>query len=525
MAWVLVRLKLRMLRNRIAHTSVMSLIGFVLLWMGAFGGGILAGAGFAAAMRYFDDSLPRVLAVGFNLAGLAWIVVPVVAASLDDSLEPRRFELLPLATGRLASGLLIAGMVGPGAIGTALALGAGLMYGTASATTAIPLLIVSIAATLAMVATARWITTVLSDLLRRRRSQEIVAMVMGLLLAVPGLASVAIAENGLAVDDGSASLLDALVGTPFGSFAGAAASIAGGTWLAALAWLTYGLGYLVLMAWAFGRALDRLQTRSAVSGPKAVSEHSSLMPARIPLPVGPIGGVAAKELRYLRRDVRVRAQFLGGAVAVVVIGFTGGLALLDTPYAPFLAAAASFIVVTSVIPNQFGFDGGSFWGYQTAVGRMGDVIRGKNLGWGIVAAPVALGFALAAALASGRWVYVPAALIASAVVLLVWMAVGNLVSIVGGFRLPESNMFGNRNVSGTAFIWSLVGILASGVLMLPAAASVGLPALVWGPGAATVGALVALAYAAVLYRIGLSWADRLVDSRALDLLARIDREM
>jgi ABC-2 type transport system permease protein len=524
LAWVFVRLKLRMLRNRIARTSVMSLVGFVLLWMGAFGGGILAGAGFAAVMRYFDDALLRVLAVGFNLIGLAWVVVPVVAASLDDSLEPRRFELLPLPTGRLARGLLVAGLVGPGALATLLALGAGMAYGIASVTTILPLLIVAILATLAMAATARWFTTVLSDLLRRRRAQEIVVLVMALLLALPGLASVAIVENGLAVGEGAASLLDALAWTPFGSFASASASIVQRSWISAIAWLAYGLAYLTLMAWAFGRALDRLQTRSAVSGPKAVSGSSSLMPAHIPLPAGPVGGVAAKELRYLRRDVRVRAQFLGGAVAVVVIGFTGGLALLDTPYAPFLAAAASFIVVTSVIPNQFGFDGGSFWGYQTAVGRIGDVIRGKNLGWGIIGAPVALVFALAAALASGRWVYVPASLIASAVVLLVWMAVGNLVSIVGGFRLPESNMFGNRNMSGTAFIWSLVGILASGILMLPAAAAIGLPALVWGPGPATVGALVALGYAVVLYRIGLSWADRLADSRALDLLAAIDRE-
>ena len=216
---------------------------------------------------------------------------------------------------------------------------------------------------------------------------------------------------------------------------------------------------------------------------------------------------------------------MGGAIAVVVISLTGGVALLETPYGPFLSAFAVFMVVASVIPNQFGFDGGSFWGYMTSVGRLGDVVRGKNLGWAVVALPLALLVAVVVAALSQEWAFVPAALFGSVGVLFVWMAVGNISSILGGFRLPESNMFGNRNMSGNALVYSLLGILASGLLSLPLAAATAIPAFVWGPLAATAGSVVGSLYAAVLYRIGLSWADRALEARALTLLEAIDGDL
>ena len=86
-------------------------------------------------------------------------------------------------------------MIGPGATGTVLALGFGSARGVGSIGTVLPVLLVAALATVTMVATARWLTAVLSDLLRRRRSQEVVALVLGVFLAIPGLVSAALVEG------------------------------------------------------------------------------------------------------------------------------------------------------------------------------------------------------------------------------------------------------------------------------------------------------------------------------------------
>ncbi|MFP5331516.1 MAG: hypothetical protein ACLGHX_04010, partial [Acidimicrobiia bacterium] len=189
-----------------------------------------------------------------------------------------------------------------------------------------------------------------------------------------------------------------------------------------------------------------------------------------------------------------------------------------------LAVLAVFIVVTAVTPNQLGYDGGSFWGYLTMAPDLGTVIRGKNLGWAIVAVPLAVVIAIGMAVVSGRWVFVPAALFSSLVVAFVWLGVGNFISIFGAFRLPETNLFGSRNLSGGAFLATMIGLGVSGLLTVPPLLAIGVPAAFSRPLWSTVAAAISVAYSVWIYRVAIRRAAALAHERRFKLLETLDRD-
>jgi ABC-2 type transport system permease protein len=91
-----VRLKLRLLRNRLGGSSTWSVVGFVLVWTAALGTAVGLGLAVAAGGRILDDPRP-IPPVLFGLVAFGWVIGPLIAASFDDMLDPRRFELLPLS--------------------------------------------------------------------------------------------------------------------------------------------------------------------------------------------------------------------------------------------------------------------------------------------------------------------------------------------------------------------------------------------------------------------------------------------
>jgi ABC-2 type transport system permease protein len=527
-ARIFVRLKLRILKNRLSTGGFLSGIGFVILWLSALAGGLAGGLILGVISRGAPELVGPITVLVFGTVGLAWIIVPVVIASIDDSLEARTFELLPFTSKQLARGLVLAGLVGPGTIATVLGLGYGSVLAFASAAVIVPVIVVSLTAVMLCVVAARWATATLSDLLRRRRGQEIALMAVVGLTLLPTLFAVTVAESASTDLDiaGALSQVAAIVQwTPWGALGRSVVSLGAGEWLVATAGFSYGLAATFGAYALFSRSLRRM----ALNAPSEVVARSGragsrLLPKRIPLPATPVGAVAAKELLSIRRDVRMRSQLFGGVVAIVVLGVVGGSVVVGTIFAPFLSVLAVFILVTAVTPNQLGYDGGSFWGYMTMAPDLGTVIRGKNLGWAVVCVPLSVSLALIGAVASGRWVYVPAALFGSVVVALIWLGVGNITSIFGAFRLPETNLFGSRNVSGGAFVATMIGITVSGLLTLPPLLAVGVPAFLSQPLWATVAAAASVAYAALVYRVAVRRAAVFAHDRRFVLLKTLDGE-
>ena len=507
MAWIFARLKLRLIANRLKRSGVIQAFGFLVSWLLAVSSGIGLGYGYGALLRNLENDLAVNGAV-FTLTFLAWLLLPIVAATLDDTLEARQFELLPYDHRQLAFGLTVAAAVGPGSLMTLLMFSIGLGIGYGFSLLWVVQMLVAVLGLVFMIVSSRWITTLLTDLLRSRRTQEIAALFIVVLITLPGLTGSLLVQNAPGV---FGRLVAAIERADLPEIA-----------LAAL----YGLVSLVVVGALFARSVERLQTRAAVNrrSRRRRGGITALYPKRYPLPRTPAGAVAAKELKYLLRDSRVKAQLIGGVIATVVLIGTGGAFLASTAYAPFAAAFVGFLVTASVIPNQFGFDGGSFWAYQSSSIRLIDVLRGKNLGWAAVTLPLVIVVAAAAALISMNATYLVAGVLAGFAVSAVFTAAGNVTSILGAYPLPESNIFGSRNVSGTALIFSFLGLGLSGILMIPILALIGLPVLLSGPGLATLGALASAIYGVGGYMISLRWMERLLESRQMWLLDTIDKE-
>ncbi|MFD2355640.1 hypothetical protein ACFSTC_49785 [Nonomuraea ferruginea] len=78
-------------------------------------------AAFLAALGFFLMSLVRlaqpeiaadIVIVVFTLFLVSWMIVPLLAFGLDDTLDPARLALFPLPTARLAVGMFTASATG-----------------------------------------------------------------------------------------------------------------------------------------------------------------------------------------------------------------------------------------------------------------------------------------------------------------------------------------------------------------------------------------------------------------------------
>jgi ABC-2 type transport system permease protein len=502
MVGVFVRLKLRILRRRLGSAGLFSAIGFVLVWLAGVTGGLSGMVLLGLVPRYVPEARVALIVVVYSVIAFAWVVGPVVAASVDDTLDIRRFELLPIPRGRLAVGLVAAALVGPGGAATAIAVVGGSVAGYADVSSVVPILAASVTLVALVVVTARLLLTWLSDLLRSRRTREIAGLALGLTLALPGVVSIAASGGQVRLEGPLDEVVGPLVWFPPGATASAVVSFADHNWSVGLRGLAYGLAALAVVTWAYGRALDRLQTRSETAAVgRRVRGTAQLRPLWLSLPAGPVGGVAAKELKYLRRDPRLRAQLTGSAIGLLLMAGVGLTAVDPGDYGPFFTLVVAFLLVAALVVNQFGHDGGCMWMYLVMAPNLVTVLKGKNLAWVVFIVPLVTAAGVLGAVMGGSALYLGPAVIAA-----------------------ETNPFGSKSASGASVVASLVGLLVAGLLSLPVLAGVGLPAVFLGAAWATAGAALALAYGAGVYWFSLARVAGVAQARAFSLLEVIDGE-
>lgn len=230
MARVFLALKFKLVRNRLSRGGALGVIGFIMVWVASAGSG-LGGAvlvGFLGRLLVAERSTLAVLL--FATLWVAWAAIPVVASVVDDSLDPRNFELLPIPAPRLAAGLLVAGLAGPGGLITALILVVGSLAGFAGPASFLPIALAGVVGTVMCVATSRAVTALLADVLRNRRYQEMLALSVGLSVALAALASSRMVGRSFALGDELGGVATILGWTPFAAPGKAVASFAAGDW-------------------------------------------------------------------------------------------------------------------------------------------------------------------------------------------------------------------------------------------------------------------------------------------------------
>ena len=517
------RLKFRLTRNRLKRSGVWGILGFTMIWLGAAFIGLLLGLlAYGAGYLWGTDGIVLML----SLLALGWLVIPVVAAALDETVDPRRLELLPLSRGQLAAGLLTAAAVGPGTVITVLATAGAATWSTNGLPSIIPIAAAGVAFVLWCLASSRLVTTFLTDLLRSRRGRDVAvlgaSLVVGVLVIFGNLYRPGPGDfSGQAPELGNLGRI--LEWTPPGALGVGMSNFADGAWGAGSARVAYVGVASGVVVWLWQFFLGRLSTRVAHNARvRTVGEGVSLVPRIFHGRTGPAYATAGKELRYMRRDPRFRSQAVGLVIGLAAIGFGLGRFLLGTEYAPFLAIVIAWMVATTGF-NLFGMDDRSFWAYVVSGVDLRRILAGKNLALALIGVPAVGAVAISFATLAGEVDHLATAILAALAVLALWVGVGNVTSVMGAFPMPESNLFGSRNASMAAGAAAIVGVLAAGALPLPIAAAVGLPVVLLGPWQGLIGALVAVVLGWLAYRLSLKMAGGLLETRAQKLLDILDK--
>ena len=523
---VLVRLKLRLLRNRAVRGG--GLFAMVLGAIGALLAGVLGFSLAVLAGSNNDVRLSRAtIVIGPIVLVLGWALLPLLAFGTDETLDPARLQLLPLAKRPLMTGLLLASLIGYGPLAI-LATMAGVVVGYGSgAGTIVTLLAVALLVLLAA-GCARTLATALAASLTSRRGRDVL-IVVGAVVVI-GLQFIRFVNFGNLDPDFWDRLSNIARWLPPGMLGQAIFDSRNGHLARSVAELLPALIAVPLLLAVWGRALERSLT--VVSGGStshrvaaADDRTSALLPRGLPfLRPTPWGAVAAKELRYVARDPRRKVAF--GQLIAIGIGGPIWFAIKAGSLSPASVLIASFAGYLTLVGamNQFGFDGGALWLDIVAGNRIRDELVGKNLAVLVQVLPIVLAGSIVLAVASGGWIYIPAAVIVSAAGLGAGLAVANVVSVRYPQRVPDTRSPFGGAAGGQGCITALmllVAVAVQGLLLAPVAIATGVCIAVWPVGLVIVVPACA-AYGYGLWRQGISIAERWAWWRQPELLLAVD---
>ncbi|GAB2533952.1 hypothetical protein [Brachybacterium huguangmaarense] len=336
---------------------------------------------------------------------LVWLLAPLLAFGLDDTLDPRRFAALPRSARELQPGLFAAAALSFPSLFTLV----GVIIATVCEvlwllTSDVPSGSGRIAA-LVLVLPANLLGYALCLLLPRavlaqsatrqtsRRRRELGAVIaLPLLLAgIYGysLAIQALGAGGFAV---AAEYLRRAVAvaawTPFGAPFAVVVDAAEGLWVQAVARLLIAVASVVLV-WLWWRRSIRLALRSALLGEASsgTTKVTSLVPRWAPS--NALGAAIGRSLRYWRRDSRYAA---GLAVMPVMIIFFVGMGLLDESQRYMACGGVVFVTALTGISlaNEIGFDGPAGWVNITSGMPTRANLWGRVIALAVITVPVAI---------------------------------------------------------------------------------------------------------------------------------------
>ena len=511
------RLKLALLANNFRR-GPRQLAGMII--------GLLYGLGLAAvvtvglaALRGATPDIARVILIVFGaIVVLAFLLLPL-AFGVDDTIDPRKFTLFGIKTGRLALSLVIAGAVSvPTLVVTIFTIAQVVAWSRG----AVPVLFSLLAAVLIVptcVLAARVSAGTAAAFFSSRRSRDASGVVLVLVLAIlaPLIALGATTDwqaQGLPVVRRIAAVVS---WTPFG----AAWSAPGDASLGRIdiAWLKIAIAAaFLLVLWLVWRALvaDMLVRPQ----PETTARHYAGLGWFERLPATPLGAIAARSLSYWGRDARYRVSL--AVIPIVPIVMVGALLIAGVPAAfiVWLPVPIMCLFLGWTVHNDIAYDSSAFWAHVSADTKGTDDRWGRLVPALLVGVPLVLVGSFVSVLVVGDYSIFPGLVGLSLCVLLVALGISSVVS--AGFPYPAvhpgDSPFAQPQAAGSggSVIQSL-SILVTLVLSSPVVLLVFLfPAL---PSVQYLGlGLGAVIGLAVLVG-GVLWGGHLVDKRAPELLA------
>jgi ABC-2 type transport system permease protein len=459
----------------------------------------------------------------------AWIVLPLLLFGVDATLDPARFALLPLSVRQLRPGLLLAGLVGvPGVLTSIVALAPVLGWLGHEGVAALAALLIAPVFLLTCFLAARTLTSWFAAALASRRFQDFAAVVLGVFVVTIGLSTTVLSNSTSEDPERVASLVrqsaDVLGWTPLGWAAAVPGDLAQQQWGAAGVRALLAVGLVVLLWELWGRALNRALTSISEVGVASVGGASALVDRLYP--ATPTGAVAARCLRYWRRDPRYSVSLVSMAVVPVMIGASTSLGSGGS-VGLFLMPLIVAVMTGPGLVADLAYDHSALWTH-VALGVPGRADRlGRVLAQATVIGPLILICLVAAVLINGRWDLVLAALAATITLTLCGYAVG--VSIgsryPGQAPPPGTNPFGTGGSGAGVLTMALFfgGALATMLIAAPLL----VPLAIWGLDSVLIQALavlVGLAWGGLVLRLAVAESGRRLEQSWPELLAQVSAE-
>lgn len=524
MVATLVSLKIRLTVN-ILRQQPQRMIGFVIYLVLTIGGGIAGGVTIARSSWDAGQTESAVVAIA-GAVWLAWAILPVAMTGVDTTLDPTRLSDFPLRAHQAIPGLLLASLLNGAPIGT-FAILLGLAWRAGSPIGIAVGAVAALGHVLLCIVTSRALTTGLSAMMRNRRTRDLSFTIMAFLAALGGLSGqFARPIIGWFDWDRTAAIADVLRWIPTAIAGRAIAATARGDVLAGIALCVGLLVLLSIAGWLWWRFLDRALTTEYASADRTeTAEVGDLTPKplRRLLGTGAVGTITSRELRYLWRHPRARADVVTSFIfAGVMFAPMGSVLTSGDPRMVLLAGAAGGVLGLSAL-NMLAVDGSAAWIDALMVGFR-DILRAKALARMIVAAAPVMIVGVVLAAISGGWIFLPLVPFFAGGLFAVNLGMGVCATVLSPVGLPagadtnpwnaRSGVDFGRGMLSFAFFFGgmIVGAPIVGLgLLATTSDSVALPLV----------ALFAVLYGMLIWMIGLDIAVRYSERRGPEVLELI----
>lgn len=430
MIGLFVRLKLRLLRNVLRTPAGPGLVVFTILAVG------IGGVAFQA-MRWATDAERFIVTpILGTLFVISWALGPVLFGNSDETIDTTRLALIPLDPNRLATGLAVQALIGPGPIAAVIAL-AGIASRAPTFWSAL-LATVGVLATVAFATTlSRMLLTALGSGLRKRRSRDLATLLTGLTIGTAAVTLQLFIAYGSSIDLGTlASIADVVRLTPFGWPGDALGRASTGALFVPAVELaaTVAVTALAIRIWAV--LLEQALTDVTEHEDESITTRP-LVPTSRGGPIQAWRVAFVKERLYFGRHPRYRVQVMSQATVLILGG------------APFLAAIIRRepeAVLFGCIPaltagvtgaNLLGPDGRALWAEYLALPSLTPLLRGRALAFAALGVTAAIALTLGSALWTGGWRFVPAALGAAVGMAFTGSGVGSITSVLAPSPYPD----------------------------------------------------------------------------------------
>ncbi len=512
------RLKLTLLVNTFRRSPA-QLVGMIVALTYGLGVAALVTFGLASLRFAADDIARSVIIVFGSIVVLAFVLLPLVFG-VDDTIDPRRFGLFGIPSGRLARALAVSALVSiPSILIVAFAAAQVVTWGRDPVSTALALF-AAILIVVTCVLAARVSSAVASLALSSRRIREATAVALVAVLAVIApllaiMASIDWGSRGLPIMHRIAAVL---TWTPFG----AAWSIPGDVLtrradqvpLKVLIAVATAVVLWLLWRWLVERMLTTPQREAHLSRYSGLGWFERM-------PATPTGAVAARSLSYWARDARYKVGLAVIPVVPIVMLAALMIAGVPVPLLAWLPVPVMCLFLGWTVHNDVAHDSTAFWLHVSSN------VAGRADRWGrlvpalMIGIPLVLVGSVATSVITGNFAALPGYIGLSASVLLFGLGTSSVISAAFPYPAvhPGSSPFAQPQAAGAtgsvvqSLSFTITVLSATPVAILAFLGETQSPSwhyLALGTGLVIgLGALVG----------GVYWGGRIVSRRSPELLA------